>query len=116
MLYVKDLPRMVEFYSGTLGLKPIEETRMDTWVEFEAGESRFSLHAIPAHIAAGIEITSPPKVREKNPLTLIFEVEDAASECDRLESQGVTIIRRPWAFELVDPEGNLCRLYSPERA
>ena len=53
MLFVKDLGRMTAFYSDVLGLAPNEATRLDDWVEFSDGASRFSLHAIPAAIAAG---------------------------------------------------------------
>src|ERR1700684_1566998 len=42
MIFVKDINRMTAFYANTLGLKPVEETRMENWVEFEAGAARFS--------------------------------------------------------------------------
>ncbi len=113
MLFVKDLDRMVAFYAGTLGLKPIEETRLDNWVEFDSGGARFSLHAIPAEIANQIEISSPPKPRETGAVKLSFETGDAASERRRLAALGVTFIKRPWgAYEGVDPEGNIFGLYS----
>lgn len=113
MIFVKDLPRMAAFYTDTLGLKPIGETGMETWVEFDTGDARFSLHAIPAPSAAEIEIASPPEPRERVPVKLFFEVEDAGSECARLESLGVTILRRPWgASEAVDPEGNIFQIRS----
>jgi catechol 2,3-dioxygenase-like lactoylglutathione lyase family enzyme len=96
MMYVKDLNRMAAFYGNTLGLKPVEETRMDNWVEFDAGATKFSLGAIPFEIADQIQISSPPRPREKNPVKLGFEVDDIASERQRLESLGVTIVRRPW--------------------
>jgi catechol 2,3-dioxygenase-like lactoylglutathione lyase family enzyme len=113
MIYVKDLPRMVAFYSGTLGLKPIEETRLDNWVEFETGGVRFALHAIPAEIAAGIEILSPAKPREMTPVKLFFEVDDVASERRKLEAMGVQIIERPWgSCDGVDPEGNIFEICS----
>jgi catechol 2,3-dioxygenase-like lactoylglutathione lyase family enzyme len=116
MIYVKDLPRMVAFYTGTLGLKPIEETRLDNWVEFETGGARFSLHAIPAQIAAGIEISSPPKPRETSPVKLFFEVDDVAAERRKLEALGVQIIERPWGgCDGVDPEGNIFEIDSGPR-
>ena len=108
MIFVKDLPQMAAFYENTLGLKPIPETRLENWVEFEAGPARFSLHAIPAAIAEQIKIASPPRQREQNPVKLSFEVDDVAAECRRLESLGVTILERPWgAYDGVDPEGNV---------
>ena len=106
MIFVKDLDRMVAFYSDTLGLKAIEETRLGSFVEFDAGGTRFALHAIPREIADQIEISSPPTPREKCPVKLTFEVEDA--EFKRLQELGVTIIQRPWGgCEAVDPEGNI---------
>lgn len=103
MFYVKDLDRMVSFYGETLGLKMIEETRVANFVEFDAGAVRFALHAVPREIADQIEISSPPKPREKCPVKLTFEV-----EVKRLQGLGVTMIERPWgAWDAVDPEGNI---------
>jgi catechol 2,3-dioxygenase-like lactoylglutathione lyase family enzyme len=114
MIYVKDLQRMSSFYGDTLGLKAIEETRMDTWVEFDAGNTRFALHAIPPQVAAQIEISSPSPARERNPVKLSFEVDDVAAERKRLEVLGVTIVQRPWgAVDGIDPEGNVFGIYSP---
>ena len=108
MIYVKDLPHMARFYQDALGLKPIEATRMENWVEFDAGGARFSLHAIPAHIASSIEISSPPKPRERSPVKLFFEVDDVARERQKLEALGIQIIERPWgSCDGVDPEGNI---------
>ena len=66
-----------------------EETRMENWVEFQAGATKFALHAVPSEIADQIEILVPPRPREKNPIKLSFEVDDVASERQRLESLGV---------------------------
>jgi catechol 2,3-dioxygenase-like lactoylglutathione lyase family enzyme len=113
MIYVKDLRRMAAFYGDTLGLISIDETCMDNWVEFDAGGVRFALHAIPAHIADQIEISSPPQPREKNPIKLSFEVDDVAAERKRLAALGVTIVQRPWgACDGIDPEGNIFGIYS----
>ena len=113
MIYVKDVNRMAAFYGHTLGLKPIEETRMENWVEFEAGAIKFALHAIPSEIADRIEISAPPRPREKNPVKLSFEVDDAVSERQRLESLGVPIVQRRWgAYDGIDPEGNIFGIYS----
>ncbi len=104
MVFVLDLPRQEAFYRDVLGLRPVERTRMDDWVEFDDGA--FSLHAVPAHIAAGITPSDQP--REQHPVKLSFAVDDVAAEVERLESLGVRIIRRPWgACDGVDPEGNV---------
>lgn len=117
MIFVKDLPAMTAFYEKILGLKPVDETRLHNWVEFETGGARFALHAIPADIARTIEIPSPPPPREKNPVKLIFETGDAASERRRLEALGVAILERPWGdCDGVDPEGNVFGIRSGARA
>jgi catechol 2,3-dioxygenase-like lactoylglutathione lyase family enzyme len=113
MLYVKDMPRMAAFYGDVLGLEPIDATRLDTYIEFDAGNATFALHAIPRQTASQIEITSPPKPRENNPVKLIFEVDDVSAESERLVSLGVTILQRPWGtFDGIDPEGNVFQIYS----
>ena len=100
-----------------LGVIPINQECDDVWAEFKIGGACFSLHAIPAEIAKGIEIESPPIPRQENPLKLIFEVEDVEAERARLESLGIQTLRRPWqkpgeAFDAVDPEGNIFQICS----
>ncbi|HSP68455.1 MAG TPA: hypothetical protein VLN48_12050 [Bryobacteraceae bacterium] len=41
MIYVKDFPRMREFYSDMLGVKSINEKWVDQWAEFDTGSARF---------------------------------------------------------------------------
>ena len=112
MIYVKDFPALAAFYIDVLRLKPIEGTRSESWVEFDAGAVRLALHAIPAHIAAGIEIASPPQAREDTPIKLIFEVDDPDAERLRLEALGVIVLPRPWGgLDFLDPEGNIFSLW-----
>src|SRR5580658_5005506 len=121
MLYVKDLTRMKEFYSEMLGIEPIVSELAkewpESWAEFDAGGARLALHAIPAEIARGIEISSPPKPRERNPVKLIFRVEDVRAERARLESLGITMLNRSWqnpaeSCDGIDPEGNIFQISS----
>jgi|SRR5579862_7616505 len=110
MIYVTDLSRMTVFYSAILGLKPISETRLDTYVEFDAGAATFALHTIP--VSARCERPSQGP-RETVPVKLSFEVDDVASERARLEALGVTILQRSWGgIDGVDPEGNVFGIYS----
>jgi catechol 2,3-dioxygenase-like lactoylglutathione lyase family enzyme len=117
MIYVKHLPAMKEFYSEMLGSKPVNQEWTDSWAEFDTGGARFALHAIPAEIAQGIEISSPPRPRERNPMKLIFRVEDVRAERARLKSLGITMLDRPWqnpaeSCEGIDPEGNIFQISS----
>jgi predicted enzyme related to lactoylglutathione lyase len=111
MLFVKDLDRMTAFYAGVLGLTPNEKTRLDNWVEFTDGASPFSLHAIPAAYAAGMQIESPPRPREQAGVKLTFEVHDVEATLKQIEAMGLPLLRRPWGgTEAVDPEGNVFAL------
>jgi catechol 2,3-dioxygenase-like lactoylglutathione lyase family enzyme len=117
MIYVKDFPKMKDLYSEMLGSQPINREWTDTWAEFDAGGARFALHAIPAEIAQGIEVSSPPKPRERNPIKLVFRVEDVRAERARLESLGITMLNRQWqnpdeSCEGIDPEGNVFQISS----
>lgn len=111
MLFVKDLPRLTAFYRDVLGLQPIEATRLPDWVEFRDEGARFSLHAIPPSIAAGITIGSPPRAREGGGAKLTFAVRDVDATLATIEAMGLPLLRRPWgAIEAVDPEGNVFAL------
>lgn len=117
ILFVKDLHRMAAFYGGTMQMEPIEDSRTDSWAEFDAGGMRLALHAIPSHIAENIEITQPPQAREDNPVKLLFEVDDLEARISSLESEGVTIVHRPWgACDVIDPEGNIFQICSSTKS
>ena len=106
---------MAAFYGGTLGLKPLEATRLENWIEFETGTAKLGLHALPSEIADQIEMESPQQPREENPVKLSFEVDDVASEVRRLESLGVPVVRRPRGpCDVIDPEGNVFGLHSAD--
>jgi predicted enzyme related to lactoylglutathione lyase len=117
MIFVKDLHRMAAFYGGTMQMELIDDSRTDSWVEFDAGGIRLALHAIPSHIAENIEITQPPHAREGNPVKLIFEVDDLEARISSLESEGATIVQRPWgACDIIDPEGNIFQIGSSTKS
>jgi catechol 2,3-dioxygenase-like lactoylglutathione lyase family enzyme len=108
MLFVKDLERMTTFYRDVLRLQPVEATRLDNWVEFEGSGGRFQLHAIPAAIAATIQIDSPPRPREQGGVKLTFAVRDVAATLQTIAAMGLPLLERPWGgTDAVDPEGNV---------
>ena len=109
MIFVVDLEQMEAFYRDVLGLRPIDATRHQDWVEFETdGGAPFALHAIPAQIAATIQLASPPVPREQGSCNLTFTADDLDAERTRLTDLGVLILGRPWGdWDVVDPEGNV---------
>lgn len=111
ILFVKDMERMLAFYSRTLGLT-VKGEASPTWVELDTGGVTLGLHAIPDAIADGIVISDPPYVREETPIKLVFSVSDVEAERARLVGLGVTLSEvRSWgACDGVDPEGNVFQL------
>jgi catechol 2,3-dioxygenase-like lactoylglutathione lyase family enzyme len=108
MLFVKDLQRMTAFYRDVLGMQVVEDTRLETWVEFEGDGVRFSLHAVASAIATEIRSESPPRPREQSPTKLTFTVEDIDATLERIAQKGLPLLHRPWGgIEAVDPEGNI---------
>ena len=104
MLFVADLPAMTAFYRDVVGFPPIEDTRLDDWIEFDTGETRFALHAIPAHLG----VAGSPEPRETQSCKLIVALGEPAAARDRLAAAGATILERPWGgWDFADPEGNV---------
>ena len=115
MLYVKDFPRMREFYGRMLGAVPVNTEWTETWALFDAEGTRFALHAIPEEYTREIEISSPPMAREGSPVKLIFAVDDVPVERARLEAMGIAMLPRPGqnaaeSCDGVDPEGNVFQI------
>ena len=106
---------MREFYGNALQTPPIKTEWTDTWALFDAGGTKFALHAIPAKHAEGFELSSPPPKREGSPVKLVFAVEDVPAERARLEAMGVATLQRSWqepgeSCDCVDPEGNIFQI------
>ncbi len=76
LLYVKDLPRMIQFYSAILGSEP--SYAEDQYVDFESG--RLALHAIPGEIA---DHSTTPHPRETTPIRLTFLADDLSNATSR---------------------------------
>ena len=72
------------------------------------------IRRIQKHIAASIDISTPPELREDTPVKLVFSVEDIAIVRNRAAERGGVIdaVEREWEFEGTkvcdghDPEGN----------
>ena len=108
MLFVKDMGAMMAFYRDVVGFRPVGTTAGNDWIEFDAGGTIFALHAVPAHMAGAISISSPSVARQSQNCKLIFTTDDLDEERARLEAAGVTILPRQWGgWDAVDPEGNV---------
>ena len=109
MVYVKDLPAALHFYSGLLGF-PVIETYPGAYARLRSprGQSSIALHvAEPGH-----EPTRSGGIR------LYFEIKELDKFCKRLEAAGAKLSQQPkvmpWGWKhayLDDPDGNEVSLY-----
>ena len=112
IIFVKDMRAMTAFYRDGLGLRPLSEGSSEGWVELDAGGARLALHAIPAAIASGIEITNPPQARGNTPIKLVFHATDVAGARAHLVSHGA-VMQEPspsGRCDGLDPEGNVFQI------
>lgn len=114
LVYALELDRMGRFYTAVLGLTELH--RSPEVVVLASADFQLLLHAIPAPIAAGIVIETPPRRREQTAVKLFFTVPSLAqAEADALALGGRLDAER-WAgpgfivCNAVDPEGNVFQL------
>ncbi len=116
VLYAKHLEQVAAFYAAVLGLP--ETARDAEHVRLEAGGFQLVVLRVPAHIAASIEIASPPLAREDCAVKLVFEVASLAAAREAAAAHGGMLNgpEREWAFDGcrvcdgLDPEGNVIQL------
>jgi predicted enzyme related to lactoylglutathione lyase len=112
MIFAKDMARMTAFYRDALGLRPLPEASSEGWTVFDAGGARLALHAIPAAIAATIDISVPPEARGDSAIKLVFETDELEAVCGRVGAMGGQVLeaRRSGSRDCLDPEGNVVQL------
>ena len=116
VVYVIDVARLTAFYATVVGLS-ITSSEPDHAI-LESGSFQLVIHAIPAKIAASIEIACPPIPREDTPIKLVFLVPSIAAARKVATAHGgqVDPTEREWSFQTYrvcdghDPEGNVIQL------
>jgi predicted enzyme related to lactoylglutathione lyase len=110
-VYAKDAERLATFYASVAGMVRLHAT--DELIVLDSADIQLLVHRIPAAIAAGIEITSPPQRREDTALKFFFTVpsiEAAKATATRL---GGDVSGERWngpgfvVCNAYDPEGNI---------
>ena len=113
-VYAKDLARLASFYEAVLGMTRAHVSA--DLVVLKADQFQMIVHAIPAPIAAQIEITSPPEPREEAAYKFFFTVPSLALAGVRAREQGGEVLAESWrgpdfvVRNAVDPEGNIFQL------
>jgi predicted enzyme related to lactoylglutathione lyase len=119
VMYAKNLDSLVAFYA-TFGLS-VDETERGEYAVLTGPQVELSIIQIPAHLASAIEISSPPKVRSRTPIKLVFVVSsiDEALKAARLLGGRTEESSKRWKFrghaiqDAIDPEGNQYQLREP---
>ncbi len=119
VLYAKNLDRLVELYT-TLGLV-VDEFQHGDYAVLTAPGVELSIVQVPEPVASQIEISSPPQVRSRTPIKLVFfvsSIEPTLLAAARLGGRIGDGSKR-WQFrdhavqDAVDPEGNQYQLREP---
>jgi len=113
-IYAKDLPRLTHFYQTLLSMQILHQR--EELVVLQSPQMQLLLHAIPANIAAGIDITSPPTRREDCALKFFFTVDSLAMARTTAAELGGEVFEQCWngpgfrVSNACDPEGNIFHL------
>ena len=116
VIYARDMLRISKFYEAIASLVVTEAEAGH--VVLEANGFQLSVVAIPAHIAASVEIAEPPVRREGSPIKLIYFVASIAAAREQVAKLGgqLNSVTYEWQFQGTrvcdghDPEGNVFQL------
>lgn len=120
-VYAQDLQRLAGFYERLLSLARLEAQGSFVLLADAAGTLELVIVQVPEPMAAQIDITAPPQVREDTPIKLSFAVPAIEALRERIAAAGGQL--KPadagWAWrgarhlDGVDPEGNVFQLREP---
>lgn len=116
VVYAKDVPRISAFYAKVVGLA-VTHSGHD-YVVLESEVFQLVVLAVPARIAASIEIANPPVRREDTAVKLAFLVPSISTSRTLAATHGGALnpTEREWQFQSYricdghDPEGNVIQL------
>ena len=107
-LITRDVASLAVFYAQVLDCAPLGD---DTHAEFPFGDAGLAIYSYH-----GTEDMAPGSTAGAGTgaCTLIFEVDDIRSECERIQALGIALVKplqtHPWgatSFWFRDPDGNL---------
>jgi len=116
VIFAKDKARVSAFYRQALGLEVLEEEGSHDLLEGHGIE--VVVHAIPLGHAAGIQVSTPPRLRENAAFKPVFFVDDLEAVRVGAEATGGSL-KPPaavWEFrgskvlDGWDPEGNVIQI------
>jgi predicted enzyme related to lactoylglutathione lyase len=111
VVYAKGLESLVEFYRAVLQAETLQLE--PEYAVLLASGMQLVIHAIPAHIAAEIEISNPPEPREEQAIKLVFTISSLAFAREAAAASGGSVSTNVWQWQgfntcsAMDPEGNI---------
>ncbi|MBV8624147.1 MAG: hypothetical protein JO174_11740 [Herbaspirillum sp.] len=110
VLFAKDVARLAAFYAQVLAVVP--KHAHPEKVVIEAADFLLVIHAAPPAVSAGIEITTPPVLRENVPAKLFLPVRSLAQA--RLSTERLGGGMKPEAAAWDGPGFRACDGFDPE--
>lgn len=110
-IYAKDLPRLAAFYAAVLGMRQVHAD--EEIAVLASPDLQLLVHRIPAHIAAGIHIETPPVRREDCAIKFFATVPGLHDAGVTAASHGGQLFDERWqgpgfvVCNAMDPEGNV---------
>ncbi len=105
---------LTAFYRDLLDARQVHADA--EYAVLQSADIQIVVHAIPAHIADLVQISTPPEIREQTAIKLFFTVPDITAANEVIARHGGIVQRQSWrgtgfvAFNGVDPEGNVFQL------
>lgn len=113
-IYAKNLPRLAAFYAAVLDMREVHAT--EEMVILSSPDLQLLVHRIPAHIAASIQIETPPVRREDCAIKFFATVPSLADAGATAASLGGQLFDERWqgpgfvVCNAMDPEGNVFQI------
>ncbi len=110
-IYAKDLERLASFYQTLLGMSRAHAA--PGLVVLRSPDLQITVNAMPAHIAAQVDISSPPVKRDNAAYKFFFTVPSLQQASQAASALGGEVLPEQWSgpgfivCNAVDPEGNI---------
>jgi predicted enzyme related to lactoylglutathione lyase len=111
LVYAKAIERLAAFYENVAGMARLHAT--DELIVLQSPDMQLLVHRIPAHIAEGIVVASPPVRREDCAIKFFFTVASMVEATASVSRLGGTVFAEQWegpgfvVNNACDPEGNV---------
>ncbi len=113
-VYARDLERLAGFYQSLLGMARAHAA--PGLVVLRSPDLQIVVNAMPAHLAAQVQIASPPARRDDAAYKFFFTVPSLADAATLATTLGGEVLPEQWrgpgfvVRNAVDPEGNIFQL------